>query len=82
MEMLQEVQEKLIERTAEVFRKDPSELSADTNFIEDLGAKSVNMVKIITVLEDVFDVEIPYMQVRRCKTIGEVAELVAELCEY
>ena len=81
MELGEEVLQKLIERTAEVFKKDPAELTPDLNFEKDLKAKSVNLVQIITVLEDEFDVEIPFMQFRRKATIGEAAAFVAELCE-
>ena len=72
--------EKIIARAAEIFKKNPAELSAATDFTADLKAKSVNLVQIIAVLEDAFDVEIPFMQFRRKKTIGEAAEFIAELC--
>ena len=34
-----------------------------------------------TFLEDEFDIEVPYMQFKRNKTIGEAAEFVTELLE-
>jgi acyl carrier protein len=74
-----EVLEKIIERAAVLFKKDASEFSAETRFIEDLGAKSVNYVQIISVLEDEFDVQIPFMEFRRKKSFGEAAEYVAGL---
>ena len=80
MELKEEIMQKIIERAALVFKKDPGELNANTNFIEDLKAKSVNMVQIIAVLEAEYDVQINYMEVRRKKTIGEMAEYVAQLC--
>ncbi|MDF1552270.1 MAG: 4'-phosphopantetheinyl transferase superfamily protein [Deferrisomatales bacterium] len=80
MELRDEVLEKLIERTAQVFKMDPSELTENTDYFEDLKAKSVNMVQIITVMEDVYDVQLNYMQLRRKKTIGEVADFIAEAC--
>ena len=80
MELKEEVLQKMIERTAVVFKKKPEELSADTRFVEDLKAKSVNVVQIITVLEAEYDVQITYMEARRRKTIGEMANYIAELC--
>ena len=80
MELREEVLEKLIERTAQVFKKDPGELTEATNYFDDLKAKSVQMVQIITVMEDAFDVQLNYMQLRRKKTIGEVADFIAEAC--
>jgi acyl carrier protein len=80
MELREEILEKLIGRTAQVFKKDPSELKEETNYFDDLKAKSVQMVQVITVMEDAFDVQLNYMQLRRKKTIGEVADFIAEAC--
>ena len=80
MALKDEILEKIIQRAAEVFKKEPGELSADTTFVEDLKAKSVNYVQIIAVLEDAFDVEITFMEFRRKKTLGEAADFVAQLC--
>ncbi len=80
MELRDEILEKIIQRAAEVFRKDPGELSADTGFLDDLKAKSVNFVQIIAILEDAFDVQVSFMEFRRKKTLGEAAEFVAQLC--
>ncbi|MBI5584477.1 MAG: acyl carrier protein [Deltaproteobacteria bacterium] len=77
--MKEEILEKIIQRAAELFKKDPGEFTADTNFAEDLKIKSANFVQIIAVLEDAFDVEIPFMEFRRKKTLGEAAEYVADL---
>lgn len=53
-------------------------MDAATRF-EDLGAKSVDLVKMIATLEDEFGVDINFMEFRRRKTLGEAAEYVASL---
>jgi len=80
MELKDEILEKIIQRASEVFKKDPSELNADTRWVEDLKAKSVNIVQVIAVLEDTYDVEMNFMEFRRKKTLGEAAEFIAQLC--
>jgi acyl carrier protein len=80
MELKDEILGHIIQRAAELFKKDPGELSADTQWVEDLNAKSVNYVQIITILADEYDVEINFMEFRRKKTFGESAEFVAQLC--
>jgi acyl carrier protein len=80
MELKDEILEKIIERAAALFGKDPGELSAETRWVEDLGAKSVNYVQVISVLEDEYDVQINFMELRRKNTLGEAAEFVAQLC--
>ncbi len=79
MSVRDEILEKIIQRASEIFKKDPSELNGDTKFVDDLKAKSVNYVQIITIVGDTFDVEIPFMEFRRKKTLGEAAAYVAEL---
>ena len=80
MELREQILEAMIKRAAVVFKKEPGELSGETDFVADLKAKSVNYVQIITVLADEFDVEIPFMEFRRKKTLGEAAQFVASLC--
>jgi acyl carrier protein len=79
MELKEQILESMIRRAAAVFKKDPGELKGETAFVADLKAKSVNYVQIITVLGDEFDVEIPFMEFRRKKTLGEAAAYVAQL---
>jgi acyl carrier protein len=80
MELKDQILEKIIQRAAVLFKKDPGELSAGTRFVEDLKVKSVNLVQIIAILEEAFDVQINFMEFRRKKTLGEAAELVAKVC--
>jgi acyl carrier protein len=79
MELKEEILGHIIQRAATLFKKDPGELSAETKFVEDLNAKSVNYVQIIAVLADQYDVEINFMEFRRKKTLGEAAEFVVQL---
>lgn len=81
MELRDRIIEKIIKRASEIFHKSPEYFNEDTNFPEDLQAKSVNYVQIIALLEDVFDVEINFMAFRRRKTFGEMADFVTALCE-
>jgi acyl carrier protein len=81
MSMSEEVLPKIIERAAVLFKQDAGTFSSETRFIEDLGAKSVNYVQIISILEEEFDIQIPFMEFRRKKTFGEAAEYVASLRE-
>ena len=80
MGLKEEILEKIIQRAAVLFKKNPGELSPDTKWVEDLKAKSVNYVQVIAVLEAEFDVQINFMEFRRKKTLGEAAEFVAQLC--
>lgn len=80
MEQREEILKVIIKRAADVMKVDPSELNENSNF-EELGFKSGNYVQVTTVLEDEFEVEIPYMDFKRRKTFGEAAAYVEELIE-
>jgi acyl carrier protein len=66
---------------AATMNKTREELSDGTELIADLGVKSVNFVRIIAALEDELDLEIPFMEFRRRKTIGEAIDHVVQLYE-
>ncbi len=80
MNLNEEILEKIIEKAAALFKKNDCELNGNTKFVEDLDAKSVDFVKIISVLEDEYGVEINFMEFRRKKTLGEAADYVAGIC--
>lgn len=77
---MEEVLAKIIEKGSSLWKKDPSELGADTTF-DSMNAKSTHISSMCTFLEDEFDVEISYMDFKRRKTFGEAAEYVAGLLE-
>jgi len=81
MALRDDIKEKLIERGAPLFGKQPEEITEEMKFVEDLNAKSVHYSQITTYLEDEFDVEIPYMTFRRKATIGEAVDYVLDLVE-
>ncbi len=75
MEERSNVFEKIVERlTAMVGARDYTEQTA----FADLGLKSVNYSSMINVLEDEFDVEIPFMEFRRKATIGEAVDYICQ----
>jgi acyl carrier protein len=71
----------ILDRACMLFGKSPGEIGENTRFIEDLGAKSSNVSQMTNYLEDIFDVEIPFMKFRRATTIGLAADLISELVE-
>jgi acyl carrier protein len=78
--MKEQVLAKIIERASKIWGVEESALSADTVFA-DMNAKSTHYSMITTTLEDEYDVEVPYINFKRCKTLGEAADYVVELLE-
>lgn len=78
METKEEILQAMIDRLSQLLGKDKSELSESTSF-ETLGMKSVNYSQLTTYLEDQCDVEIPYMDFKRKKTLGEASQYIVDL---
>jgi len=79
MSIREEVVEALKQEAAKLFGVDPDTLSADTRFVEDLGAKSVNYVQFSAMLEDVYEVEVPFMEFQKKQTFGEAGDYIDSL---
>ena len=57
---------------SEMFSVDPSEITMDTRFVEDLGVDSLDMVELIQNLEEEYNVEFDAEDMSELKTVGEV----------
>lgn len=74
MTLREEAVEVLCKKAAALFGIDAGTLSENTRFEEDLHCKSTNIVQFSAALEDAFDIEVPFMELKRKKTFGEAAE--------
>lgn len=77
-EFQEEVLDILKDKAVEIFGADRDSLSAETSFVDDLGCKSVNIVQFASALEDEYEVEVPFMQLNKCKTFADAAKFVDE----
>lgn len=76
--MKEEIMQKLIEKTAQVLGVDKSTLSGSTNIKTDIDLKSLEMVGIISQLEEEYDCYIKYTDLMHANTIEESAEVIAK----
>lgn len=60
---------------------DDSKLTLDANFISDLGADSLAIVKMIVAIEDEFDIEISDDDNDKIITIKDAVEYILDLKE-
>ncbi|MCQ2405773.1 MAG: acyl carrier protein [Oscillospiraceae bacterium] len=51
-----------------------SSIRRDTNVVEDLGADSLDIAELLTILEDEFNVVLVDDRIRELYTVGEIAE--------
>ncbi len=77
----QEILDQVLNMVAMSYKKDVSELSEDTSFKDDLGGASVQMVALVSEIENELDATVMLADASACKTIGELVDLVAEELE-
>ena len=64
---------------AEQFEIDPSEITMDTNLIDDLGADSLDVVELIMSLEDEFGIAISDEDAAQLYTVGRIVEYLENI---
>ena len=68
--------EKLKDIVAEQLGVEPDEVTTEANIQEDLGADSLDIVDLITTIEDEFDLSIPDEAVEEIKTVGDIVNYI------
>lgn len=58
---------------------DESEITMEANFIQDLGADSLDTVELIMEFEKEFDISIPDEEAERMQTVGQVVAYLSGL---
>ena len=66
--------EKIQEIISSVLNIDADEITADTKFIDDLGADSLDIMQVIMALEEEFEIEISEDAAENIVTVGDAAE--------
>jgi len=79
MTTTQEIEKKAIQVIAKIFNKEENQLSRETHLINDLYAKSMNMIEVQAMLESEFDVDIPTKDAIQAKTIGDFIDILVKL---
>ena len=75
---VEEIFQTMQELVAEQFAMEPSEVSMDTSFEEDLGADSVDLVELVMAMEEDFEVgEVQEEDLGKLKTVGDAVNYIA-----
>jgi len=75
----QTIEERVEHVVAQVFKKEPGEVKPETRLLEDLFAKSIDIIELTAVLENEFNVEISGTDSRKALTVGQFANLIEGL---
>lgn len=73
-----ELEEKVIEMVAMAYGKNAAELTVNSTFKDDLKGASIQMVGLVSELENELDVMVSLQDASACATIGELVDKVEE----
>ena len=72
------VLEQIIKMVAEQFMIDENEITADTSFVDDLGADSLDVVELTMAMEKTFSLpDTPEDELTNIQTVGDLADYVS-----
>ena len=72
------VLEQIIKMVAEQFMIDENEITADTSFVDDLGADSLDVVELTMAMEEPFSLpDTPEDELTNIQTVGDLADYVS-----
>nr|YP_010337728.1 acyl carrier protein [Sahlingia subintegra]UNJ17313.1 acyl carrier protein [Sahlingia subintegra] len=74
-----EINAKVKEIVAEQLGVDIVDVTDKANFVDDLGADSLDTVELVMALEDAFSVDIPDEEAENISTLDEVVKYIEEL---
>ena len=70
------VEERVIDIVCENLGVNKEQVNRSTNFIEDIGADSLDIVELVMELEEEFEITIPDEQAEKIKTVGEAIDYI------
>ncbi|UCF68899.1 MAG: acyl carrier protein [Acidobacteriota bacterium] len=74
----QEIRVKVVDTIAKNFKLDPSAVSDDKSFTDDLGADSLETVELVMALEEEFGIEISDEDAEKIRTVGDAIQFIGE----
>ncbi|MBQ7614824.1 MAG: acyl carrier protein [Butyrivibrio sp.] len=74
----EEILKQVIKMVAMSYKKEESELSESTSFKNDLDGASVQMVALVSEIENELDVALMLADVSACETIADLINLIEE----
>ncbi len=73
-----QVEKKVRAIIAEQLGINEDQVKAESSFIEDLGADSLDIVELVMAMEEEFEIEIPDEEAENIKTVQDALDYVSE----
>jgi acyl carrier protein len=78
MAVIENLEERVKKIIIEQLAVDAAEVTPQAQFVQDLGADSLDTVELVMALEEEFDIEIPDEDAEKIKTVGEAVTYIKE----
>ena len=78
MAVLENLEERVKKIIVTQLAVDIAEVTPQSQFVQDLGADSLDTVELVMALEEEFDVEIPDEDAEKIKTVGEAVTYIKD----
>ena len=75
--MSHDLDQRIIEIIAEQLGMDIDEIKAESTYVEDLGADSLDIVELIMAIEEEFEIEVPDEDAEKLLTVQQTVDYVA-----
>jgi len=73
-----ELEAKVCELVAISYKKDPSEITVETSFKDDLQGASIQMVALVSEIENELEAAVTLQEAAACETVADLVDLVEE----
>ena len=78
MAVTENLEERVKKIIIEQLAVDSAEVLPQAQFVQDLGADSLDTVELVMALEEEFDIEIPDEDAEKIKTVGEAVTYIKD----
>jgi len=68
--------DKIKKMVAKELNADESKITLETNFVDDLGADSLDAIELIMTVENEFDISISDEEAQTIQTVGDIVKLI------
>ena len=74
--MVDDIKEKVIDIVSEQMGIERSQITAESSFVNDLGADSLDTVELVMEFEDAFNIQVPDEYAEKIQTVGEAVTYI------
>ena len=76
---MSDVAERVKKVTAQILKVDPDQIKAESHFVRDLGAESIQSIELVAAFEEEFDIEMDQDEALAVQTVGEAVEYIEKV---